>query len=104
MVPDWFVTGVVVMFFNSYQRAPSRPPEELAAPLELTCMLCTVQRRPLCIFAQNSRSSTSSKGEVLPKHGTPPSEATVGDTVTLMLAEMDGVPPGLVMRRTESSL
>ena len=47
-VPDWTTVGVVVRFWNSYQRVALRAAAAvLATPALLTRKLCAVHRRPL---------------------------------------------------------
>src|SRR5215213_6531974 len=103
-VPDCTKVGVVVRFWNSYQRVALRDcAAVLATPAELTRKLCALHSRPFRIVAAYNRSSRESrppfKPPVLPACSTRLGNVVVG-TVTLMLAEIVGVAdPGLLTRR-----
>src|SRR5262252_6098716 len=66
-VPDWTRAGVVVRLPISYQRAPFRPPLELATPELLTWMLWAVHREVVpsillrCTAAAKSRVPRASR-------------------------------------------
>src|SRR3954469_17288319 len=108
-VPDCTKVGVVVRFWNSYQRVALRDAAAvLATPAELTRKLWAVHRRPLRAVAANSRSSRGSSRPlfppVLPACVTGLGIVVVG-TVTLILAEIVGVAePGLLTRRNMTVL
>jgi hypothetical protein len=103
IVPDWTTVGVPdpTGTFNSYQRTASRSPLD-ATPLELTAILCAVHNRPLRMCAAKRRSSSASSAVLVATEGTSNGNA-VASTVIVMLSEMLGVPPGLLMRRMISS-
>src|SRR5262245_712041 len=84
----------------SYQRAPLRPPVELAVQPVLTWMLCAAHSvlDPVSLFlwieALKTRSSDVSMLVVEPEAGWRIGKVVVG-TVRLRLAERVGVPPGV---------
>src|SRR6185369_15751313 len=103
-VPDCTTVGVVVRFWNSYQRVAFRAAATvLATPVASTRKLWAAHSRPLRTMAWKNRSSRESSRPLLPP--VLPRWVTglglvVVDTETTMLAEIVGVrPPGLLTRR-----
>src|SRR6267154_4736693 len=83
-----------------------RPPdgqggEGQGTPVEFTSMLWVVQRFPLTIWAFIKRSSTASRLLVPPLAGMAIGFAVAG-TVTVIVPEIVGVPPGVEIRRIRS--
>src|SRR5204863_2561900 len=106
-VPDCVRTGVKVRFEIWYHRDALRPPPTAPTPLELTSMLWAVQRllTPVVLFlwmaAPKRRKSRASRGLTEPIAGWSIGKVVVG-TVRRIFAEIDGVPPGLLILRIAS--
>ena len=103
-VPHLLSEGVPDSVPISYQREASRSPCDKSAgvkPVDSTEILCAVQRRPLCILADSSPSSTSPNATVDPRAKTPPVGKSAIGTV-IAYCETVGTPPGIDTRATLS--
>src|SRR5258706_14857381 len=105
-VPACRRTGVDARLPNWYQRAPFRPPPDVATPLAFTSIVCaahsvlTPLERSRCICTSKRIAwSSESRAFELPSAGCGMHGTVVG-VVTKRFPEIDGLPPGLLIRRS----